>query len=68
MSDEKEPKSEKPAKSSAKYKYLRNGAIFTLEVSSEPGIQFGRTHRAKGEDGTFWDGNEAEFRAQFDKL
>jgi hypothetical protein len=56
------------AKDTPKYKYLRSGKTFTLNIVAKEIGQFGRTHQATGEDGSFWDGTEAEFRAQFDKL
>ena len=61
-------KKEEQAPATARYKYLRDGRTFTLVVVDRDSVQFGRTHRATGADGAFWDGTETEFRAQFEKV
>lgn len=64
-----QPKAPAPETASkVRYKYLRDGRTFTLAVADKDAVQFGRTHRATGDDGAFWDGTEAEFRAQFEKV
>lgn len=54
------------------YTYRRegehSGKVFGLKVLSDEEVRGHRTHTAKAEDRTFWDGTEAEFREQFDKL
>jgi len=54
-----------------KYKYRRDGEfkgeVFGLKIVPDNEVRAHKTHHAKSPRG-FWDGTEAEFRDQFDKL
>lgn len=54
-----------------KYKYRRDGEfkdeVFGLKIVPDDEVRAHKTHHAKSPRG-FWDGTEAEFRDQFDKL
>lgn len=56
---------------SGKYRHLPDGEfhgeIFGLKILPDDQVRAHKTHHAKSPRG-FWDGTEAEFRAQFDKL
>lgn len=49
------------------YKYIPTGEVFGLKVLNDSEVRAHKTHHAKSPL-KFWDGTEAEFRAQFDKL
>ncbi len=61
-----------PAAFKGAFSYLRDGEhkgkVFGLKILPDSEVRGHRTHTAQAADRTFWDGTEAEFRAQFDKL
>ena len=61
------PSKDKIEAKPAEYRNLRDGKTYTLAVKDRDVVNHARTHQAASSD-SFWDGTEAEFRAQFDKL